>query len=105
MLELLQPVAVMVSVKVYVWVEDGLTLGFEFVEEKVPTFEDQLYVLPDTVELPIFILTPLQIVDGVATVAFGKAFHVMNKLGSSVVKPDWLLIVLNLILYFVLAFI
>ena len=23
-----------------------------------------------------------------ATVAFGKGFHVMNKLGSSVVKPD-----------------
>ena len=45
---------------------------------KAPAVELQLYVLPDTVALPIFIESPLQIVEGIATVALGKGFSLID---------------------------
>ena len=64
-----------------------MTLGLEFVEENEPKFEDQEYVFPIIGDDPIFTEVPLQIVEGVATIASGIGFHVINKFGSYVVNP------------------
>ena len=55
-----QPVAVMVSVSVYVVLTFGETLGLETFEVK-PAGEDvQEYVLPETAVAPIVVALPLQ---------------------------------------------
>ena len=57
-----------------------MTLGFEFVEENVPTLEVHEYVFPVTGDAPIFTEVPLQIVDGIGdtTVAEGNGFSLID---------------------------
>ncbi len=52
-----------------------MTLGLEFVEENEPKLEDQEYVFPITGDDPMFTEVPLQIVEGVATIASGIGFQ------------------------------
>ena len=66
------PVAVIVSVRVYVVVTVGDTVGFDVVEVNPIGFETHEYVLPDTAVAPIEVLTPIQIALSPPVEASGK---------------------------------
>ena len=87
-LELKQPVVLLVSVKVYVWVEIGFTSGFDSIDENPLGFEIQEYVLPLTAIDPILIFSPLQISVEEITEAIGAGFTVTFKYSSLELPPS-----------------
>jgi hypothetical protein len=48
-----QPLEVLVAVKVYVVVVEGFAVGFETVDDDKPVVGDQEYVTPETGDTPI----------------------------------------------------
>mgnify|MGYP007065233381 CR=1 FL=1 len=76
LLLLLHPVAVTVSVNVYVVVTTGLTDGFASVDVKPAGTELQLYVLPATAAAPITVLCPAQMILAVPATAAGNGLTV-----------------------------
>ena len=77
---LLQAVAVMVSVKVYVVVAVGLTLGFALVDVNPDGLDTQLYVEPLTDAAPMVVLDPLQMEALLPAFAVGNGFTVTTTL-------------------------
>jgi hypothetical protein len=90
--DLLQPVAVIVSVTVYVVVTAGLTVGFAAVDVYPAGTDVQLYVLPATAAAPIGILDPEQIEPEVPAAAAGN--------GLTVIVIAVLLLLLQLVVIF-----
>ena len=80
LLLLVHPVAVIVSVTVYVVVTAGLTDGFASVEVKPAGTELQLYVLPATVAAPITVLCPAQMILADPATAAGNGLTVTTTL-------------------------
>ena len=75
---LLQPVDVIVSVRIYIVVTVGLTLGLLLVLVKPEGLLIQLYVCPLVEEPPMLVAVPLHTVDALPTVADGKGLTVMD---------------------------
>lgn len=73
---LIQPVAVMVSVRLYVVVTVGDTLGFEALDVKPAGDEVQLYVSPVTAAAPMLVELPVQMACALPALATGSGFTV-----------------------------
>ena len=84
--DFVQPVAVIVSVRVYEVVEAGVTDGFDEVEEKPDGELVQEYVWPAVDAAPIEIELPRQIAVLAITEAEGKVFTV-TVTGFEFVQP------------------
>ena len=80
LLLLVQPVAVIVSVNVYVVVTIGATVGLANAEVNPTGLETQPYVFPETAADPILVLLPKQIALSPPVVAVGNGFTVTVRL-------------------------